>query len=37
MNIENFDSIYKMLDVINLNIVDSAKFIDYAKKQGKGI
>lgn len=37
MNIAKFDSIYKMLDVINLNIVDSAKFIDYVGKQGKGI
>ena len=37
MNVANFDSIYKMLDVINLNIVDSAKFIDYVEKQGKGI
>lgn len=37
MNIAKFDSIYKMLDVINLNIVDSTKFIDYVGKQGKGI
>ena len=37
MNTANFDSIYKMLDVINLNIVDSAKFIDYVEKQGKEI
>ena len=37
MNTANFNSIYKMLDVINLNIVDSAKFIDYVEKQGKGI
>ena len=37
MNIAKFDSIYKMLDVINLNIVDSAKFIDYVGKQCKGI